>query len=154
MNQEMGGGSDVVVLDNKASKADQEQFWVALGGKGFVSAPDQDDEDVAANIALQTKLFKFMEDEGGRLDVSFLFSLAPFLLFFPFLPHVAVNHALQTKDSEDVAVDLALHTKLFKMYLSFPLFTCSFPSPFLRSLTLLPTLLSRPSSSNLEDKGG
>jgi hypothetical protein len=73
MNEEMGGGSDVVLLDNKASKSDQEQFWQALGGRGYISAPDENDDDAVENLTLQTKLFKFMEDEGGRLDVSLLF---------------------------------------------------------------------------------
>eukprot|EP00026_Physarum_polycephalum_P000343 Phypoly_transcript_00343.p1 GENE.Phypoly_transcript_00343~~Phypoly_transcript_00343.p1 ORF type:complete len:1625 (+),score=418.05 Phypoly_transcript_00343:184-5058(+) len=73
MNEEMGGGSDVVLLDNKASKSDQEQFWQALGGRGYISGPDEGDDDAAANLTLQTKLFKFMEDEGGRLDIAIWF---------------------------------------------------------------------------------
>ena len=83
MNEEMGGGSDVVLLDNKANRQDQDQFWQALGGKGLVSASDEQSDALAAeDLTLQTKLFKFMEDEGGRLDVSFRCPLSFLSVYF------------------------------------------------------------------------
>lgn len=73
MNEEMGGGSEVVVLDSKgsSSKSDLEEFWKELGGKGFISPPDSEDADAVDNLTLMTKLFKFQEDENGRLDISY-----------------------------------------------------------------------------------
>lgn len=70
MNEEMGGGSEVVVLDSKSSKSELEQFWQELGGKGFISPPDQEDSEAAENMTLSTKLFRFQEEEPGRLEIS------------------------------------------------------------------------------------
>ncbi len=71
MNEEVGGGSEIIVLlDGKGNRSDVEKFWRELGGKGVVQPPDQSDSNAAENMAMGTKLFKFSEDETGRIDVS------------------------------------------------------------------------------------